>query len=172
MVGQLLPLLRQTRDDGVWENKIMADIEFRTAYTRRYVLPLARRLVSFQTSNHQFRAFRPLSAWFVLLKEKSRKKSLPQVFLLRSPFERTRSVLTCRARGSVAGMLWPSVLGFLYQRFSFASNPPRSLRDFALFCAHPTSKTVALGRSGTGRKAPVLGRRINTIANHHTLCER
>jgi hypothetical protein len=41
-----------------------------------------------------------------------------EFFLVLSPLDGAGSVLTARARGSVAGILWPSVLGFFYQWFS------------------------------------------------------
>src|ERR1700680_1296217 len=42
----------------------------------------------------------------------------PELFLLPSPGDRTRSVPTSRAMESGAGHCSPSGLGFLYQRFS------------------------------------------------------
>ena len=54
------------------------------------------------------------------IKAEVKKKSSPAagIFLASQPMNEPRSVVICRTRCPVAGMLWPSVLGFLYQRFS------------------------------------------------------
>jgi hypothetical protein len=51
----------------------------------------------------------------------SQEKTLlrrPEFFLLPSPGDRARAVLTFRAIDSACGARWPSDLGFFYQRFS------------------------------------------------------
>src|SRR6266480_3470210 len=42
----------------------------------------------------------------------------------------------------------------------------------ASFCAPSRSKTIARGSNGRGSKSLVLGRKIKTIVNHRTWCER
>src|ERR1035437_4701464 len=40
--------------------------------------------------------------------------------------------------------------------------------DCGQFCAHPVSKAVGFGSNAHGTKSPILGRKINTMANRLT----